>query len=81
MSPELGQRLSEARAAAGLSLSELARRSGVTRQAISNIEMGLADPTTETVQRLAYALSVSPAWLAFGTKNSAPDAEPRPSGR
>lgn len=66
MPPELGQRLSEARAAAGLSLSELARRSGVTRQAISNIEMGLADPTTETVQRLARALSVSPAWLAFG---------------
>jgi transcriptional regulator with XRE-family HTH domain len=36
----------------------------VNRQAISNIEMGIADPTTETVHRLARALGVDGAWLA-----------------
>ncbi len=70
--PTTGKRLSDARAAAKLSLAELARRSGVNRQAISNIEMGIADPTTSTVQRLARALDVDPRWLAFG----APECKP-----
>jgi transcriptional regulator with XRE-family HTH domain len=64
--PELGYRLREARAAAGLPLAELARRSGISRAAIRNIEEHASDPTTETVQRLARALEVSAAWLAFG---------------
>lgn len=69
--PELGHRLREARAAAGLPLADLARRSGISRTAIRNIEAHTSDPTTETVQRLARALEVSAAWLAFGD-----DADP-----
>lgn len=67
--PELGQRLHTARAAAKVSLGELERRTGISRQAIRNIETRLADPTTETVQKLALALGISAAWLAFGDED------------
>ena len=63
--PELGQRLRAARTNAGVSLAELARRSGLTRAAIRNIESGSSDPSTQTVQQLAKSLSISAAWLAF----------------
>lgn len=50
--------LRDAREAAGLSLTELAERTGITRQAISRIESGEnRNPTLSTIVRLAEALN------------------------
>jgi transcriptional regulator with XRE-family HTH domain len=46
------------RTAAGMSQYELARRSGVTNQAISYLEKSGLDPGWQTVQRLALALGL-----------------------
>ena len=49
-------RLKAIREAAGLSQYALARRSGLTKQALSRLELGERDPTWVTVQLLAAAL-------------------------
>jgi transcriptional regulator with XRE-family HTH domain len=51
------------REGAGLTLSALARKSGVTKQALSKLERGMNGATWDTVQRLALALGVD--YLAF----------------
>lgn len=49
--------LRDAREATGISLSQLAQRTGITRQAISRIESGENhNPTVSTIVRLAEAL-------------------------
>ncbi len=55
------RRLKELREKAGLSQAELVQRSGVSKQAVSNLELGNRKPTWETVRRLARALGVSVA--------------------
>jgi len=52
-------RLRQAREAAGLSQYALAKRSGLSKQALSNLEAGHREPSWMTVQRLAAALEVS----------------------
>jgi transcriptional regulator with XRE-family HTH domain len=52
------KRLRELREAATLSQYALAQRSGLTKQALSRLELGEREPTWETVQRLALALGV-----------------------
>ena len=63
---KLGERLFEARDRAGFTLRELGQRSGVSWSSISAIEKGRQSATVETIERLALALYVRPAWLAFG---------------
>jgi DNA-binding Xre family transcriptional regulator len=54
----LASQLAAARQAAGLSLTELSERTGMTRQAISRIESGEnRNPTFSTIIRLAEALN------------------------
>ncbi|WP_067137996.1 helix-turn-helix domain-containing protein [Microtetraspora malaysiensis] len=43
----------------GLSLGELARRSGLSKQTLSKIEQGVGNPTVETLSLLGAALDVS----------------------
>ncbi|WP_158839955.1 helix-turn-helix domain-containing protein [Saccharothrix deserti] len=43
----------------GLSLGELARRSGLSKQTLSKIEQGVGNPTVETLSLLGSALDVS----------------------
>jgi transcriptional regulator with XRE-family HTH domain len=47
------------RMAAGMSQYALAKRSGLSKQALSNLELGAREPTWATVQRLAAALGVT----------------------
>lgn len=47
------------RLARGLSLGELARRSGLSKTSLSNLESGVGNPSLETLWRLAHALDVS----------------------
>ena len=53
---DFAARLQSLRERAGLSQYELARRTGLTRQTVSRLEMGDRDPTWGTVQLLALAL-------------------------
>jgi transcriptional regulator with XRE-family HTH domain len=52
----LGTNLREARQRARLSQVELAQRATLAQQVISLIEAGRANPTVQTLQRLADAL-------------------------
>jgi DNA-binding XRE family transcriptional regulator len=55
--------LRKARISAGLSLSQLADRSGIDKAALSRLERGLqANPTVETLCRYAAALGKRMAW-------------------
>jgi transcriptional regulator with XRE-family HTH domain len=51
--------LQHARRVRGLSLTELAAHSGVSRVTIHKLERGGASPSLDTAQRLAVALSTS----------------------
>jgi transcriptional regulator with XRE-family HTH domain len=74
-------RLSALREKAGFSQYELARRTGLTRQTLSRLEMGESVPTWPTVQLLARALGVDCAAF-IDPALQPPDAEPsRPRGR
>lgn len=50
-----GQRVAQARRAAGLTQRGLAQRSGVAQPHIARIESGKVDPTAETLERLLRA--------------------------
>ena len=52
-------RLKELREAAGLSQYALAKKSTLTKQAISILEKGDTDPSWETILKLARALEVT----------------------
>jgi transcriptional regulator with XRE-family HTH domain len=58
-----GNRLREARLAAGLSQSELEELSGIPKARLSRYENGHVEPSIQTLARLAKALNVSEASL------------------
>lgn len=62
MTPQLGARIGSAikreRTSAGLSVSELARRSGVSKATVSHLESGEGNPSVETLWALGDALGV-----------------------
>ncbi|MEI4271153.1 XRE family transcriptional regulator [Klenkia sp. LSe6-5] len=47
----------------GLSMGELARRAGLSKQTLSKVEQGTGNPTVETLALLSTALDVSPRRL------------------
>ena len=53
---QLGQNLKEIRTEKNMSQSDIARRLGVDRGYISNIENGKKNPTLATIKKLADAL-------------------------
>ncbi|MBL9005913.1 MAG: helix-turn-helix transcriptional regulator [Myxococcales bacterium] len=62
----IGERLFEARQAAGLGMLALARRAGLANATVNDIEKGRHIPAADTIERLARALRVRAGWLAFG---------------
>ena len=73
-------RVSELRAAHGLSLDTLANKSGVSRSMISLIERGESSPTAVVLEKLAAALGVTLASL-FDRPAAAADAPIGPVAR
>lgn len=63
----LAERLRQARKAARMTQMGLALASGVSREAIAQIETGRTLRTRD-IMDLAKALEVSPAWLQFGAE-------------
>lgn len=58
--PKFGGEIQRARKDAGLSLDELARRSGVSKSILSQIERDSTNPTIATVWRICAALERTP---------------------
>lgn len=63
---ELAVRLRARRAMYSLSRAALAAAAGVLEGSVQRIEEGRGEANVDSVERLAVALGVSPAWLAFG---------------
>jgi transcriptional regulator with XRE-family HTH domain len=55
----VGRNAARLRAEAGLTQEQLAERSGLTQQYISDLERGKSNPTIVTLYELATALGVS----------------------
>lgn len=58
-----------------LSVDELAKRSGVSRSVIYNIESGKHKPIRRTIRKLAKALGVKPSELEPEEQKPPPQAE------
>jgi transcriptional regulator with XRE-family HTH domain len=68
-----------ARADAGLTISELARRAGVSRDTISNAERGEHSLQASTLHKVARALGKTPSELLAEEERLAPKVESRSS--
>jgi phage repressor protein C with HTH and peptisase S24 domain len=63
----VGERLKRARDEKGMSQPELARTAGVSKQAISKIELGhTQNPEASTLEPICRALGISMYWLLHG---------------
>ena len=62
----MAARLQQCRRQAGLKLLPMAQKAGLATATGRDIEQGIRLPTIATVVRLAVALEVSAAWLAYG---------------
>jgi transcriptional regulator with XRE-family HTH domain len=67
--------LRRARADAGLTISELAKRAGVSRDTISNAERGLHSLQASTLHKVARALSKAPSELLAEEEKLSPKVE------
>jgi DNA-binding XRE family transcriptional regulator len=59
-------KLKEVRINRGMSLSELARRSHLSRTTVTDIEMGRSNPTFKTIAAICKAINKSPNEIFFG---------------
>ncbi len=62
----VGKNIRHFREAAGLSQEALAEKLGVTRQAVSNWELGKTEPDIETLHRIADVLGVTIEEIIYG---------------
>ncbi len=71
----------KARISAGLTMAELADRSGTSKPTVSRYENGLVDPGTETLSRLLHACGQELRAGPAGLPSSANDVKSRFDGR
>ncbi len=71
----LGQRIRELRLKAKMTLTELAKATGVSIGTLSQLERGLVSPTVRTVFTVGNALGVPPAWLIDPQQGNSPNNE------
>lgn len=63
----IASRLAAARLETGWSQEELAKRAGLSKGTVGNIEAGTRQGTARVIQALAATLEVNPTWLVNGT--------------
>lgn len=63
---DLKRRFRKAREHAGLTLRDLAAKSGQPLSTITDIEGGRRMPRINTLEKIAQALRVTSGWLAYG---------------
>jgi transcriptional regulator with XRE-family HTH domain len=68
----IGEQIRQLRLKKGLSLTEFARRVGMSKSMISQIELGKSNPSVETVRQLAAVLQV-PVFTLFLEGNDSQD--------
>ena len=64
-----GERLRNAREAAGMSQQQMASRLGVKGSTVNNWEAGKEDPRANRLQMIASLLNVPLMWLLAGSQN------------
>ncbi len=69
---KIAKRIEDCRHGLNISQSELARKIGVTPQAVQKWEKAKTVPRGSTLQKLADALGVSPAYIQFGISDPVP---------
>ncbi|MFK7090512.1 helix-turn-helix transcriptional regulator [Chromobacterium violaceum] len=75
---QIGERIRVAREDRGWNQEQLARKAGIGRSTLSNIENGGQDTTTEVFFSLAKALKLNPIWVYYGTgrrEQAVPESE------
>jgi XRE family transcriptional regulator, regulator of sulfur utilization len=77
--PRVGQSLQGRRQALGMSLEDLARKSGVSKSMLSQIERNQTNPTVALVWRLSNALGVSMTDLLVAGQQDVPVLELLPA--
>ncbi|HBE9179223.1 TPA: helix-turn-helix transcriptional regulator [Serratia fonticola] len=76
-----GDRFLARREELGLTQEEVAEKAGITRMAISKIELGMTKkPRVDNLFALAKALKVNPDWLSSGRGSKEPDVQRRDTG-
>jgi transcriptional regulator with XRE-family HTH domain len=75
------QRLQQLREEAGLSQYALAKKTGLTKQAVSRLELGQREPSWRTVQLLAAALGASCEAFTDPGLHLPEEKPPAPRGR
>jgi transcriptional regulator with XRE-family HTH domain len=70
--PAFGERVKQAREAAGLTQLDLAKKIGLTRSSVANIEAGRQKPTVEKAAMAAIVLRCDPGWLLAGEQQAPP---------
>jgi len=75
------QRLAALREKAGISQYRLAQLSGVSKQALSQLECGTSQPSWETVRALARGLGIGVAAFDTGQAEPVAGVPARPRGR
>ena len=65
----LGSAIKAYRASLGISQEELARRAGLHRTYVSDLERGARNPSIESIEKLARALEISVAALFAAAGN------------
>src|SRR5436309_12578198 len=79
--PALGPNLRRLRSKRGLSLERLARRSGVSRAMLSQVELGQSAPTINLLWKIARALDVPFSSLIERNSNNGAVVLPARSGK
>jgi transcriptional regulator with XRE-family HTH domain len=77
----IGTRLREARKRLGITLADLAERTGLTKGFLSQVERDLASPSVASLVRLCEALSIGPGLLLTGGPGPLVRAADRPPAR
>ncbi|GAB6159374.1 hypothetical protein JCM39194_25750 [Desulfotomaculum varum] len=75
---DVGRKITELRTVQGISLTNLAKRSGIAQSSLSYIESGKAQPTVETLEKICTALGITLSEFFSDTQEDTQEQEPLP---